>query len=90
MMLAGRLLVWRGLTAPVRAMLVLRWLAGTNFASAIHLFCFLAFLALPFLNIVRFDIPKQRFYFAGYELWINEFAIIFFAMMFLMFLVVAS
>ncbi|MEO8595804.1 MAG: 4Fe-4S dicluster domain-containing protein [Candidatus Solibacter sp.] len=56
----------------------------------IHLLCFLAFLALPFLNIVRFDIPKQRFYFAGYELWINEFAIIFFAMMFLMFLVVAS
>ena len=56
----------------------------------IHLLCFLVFLALPFLNVVRFDIPQQRFYFAGYELWINEFAIIFFAMMFLMFLVVAS
>ena len=56
----------------------------------VHLFCFLAFLALPFLNIVRFDIPRQRFYFAGYELWINEFAIVFFAMMFLMFLVVVS
>lgn len=56
----------------------------------VHLLCFLAFLALPFLNVVRFDIPKERFYFAGYELWINEFAIIFFAMMFLMFLVVAS
>src|SRR5271166_6052853 len=56
----------------------------------IHLLCFLAFLALPFLNVVRFDIPKERFYFAGYELWINEFAIIFFAMMFLMFMVVAS
>jgi cytochrome c oxidase accessory protein FixG len=56
----------------------------------IHLFCFFAFLALPFLNIVRFDIPKQRFYFAGIELWINEFAIIFFSLMFLMFLVVVS
>ena len=56
----------------------------------IHLLCFLVFLALPFLNVVRFDIPKERFYFAGYELWINEFAIIFFAMMFLMFLVVAA
>jgi cytochrome c oxidase accessory protein FixG len=56
----------------------------------IHLFCFLAFAALPFFNIVRFDIPRQRFYFAGYELWINEFAIVFFAMMFLMFLVVVS
>src|ERR1039458_3489386 len=56
----------------------------------VHLLCFLAFLALPFLNVVRFDIPKERFYFAGYELWINEFAIIFFAMMFLMFLVVAA
>ena len=56
----------------------------------IHLACFLLFLALPFLNIVRFDIPKQRFYFAGIELWINEFAIIFFALMFLMFVIVLS
>lgn len=56
----------------------------------IHAACFAAFLALPFLNLVRFDIPRQRFYFAGYELWINEFAIIFFALMFLMFLVVVS
>ncbi len=48
------------------------------------------FLALPFFNVVRFDIPRQRFYFAGYELWINEFAIVFFSLMFLMFLVVVS
>ena len=40
--------------------------------------------------MIRFDIPKQRFYFAGHELWINEFAIIFFTLMFLMFLVVVS
>jgi len=58
--------------------------------KAIHLFCFLAFLAIPFFNIVRFDIPRQRFYFSGYELWINEFGIIFFALMFLMFVIVAS
>ncbi|SPE30004.1 Type cbb3 cytochrome oxidase biogenesis protein CcoG, involved in Cu oxidation [Candidatus Sulfopaludibacter sp. SbA3] len=58
--------------------------------KAIHLVCFLVFLALPFLNVIRADIPHQRFYFFGYELWINEFAIIFFALMFLMFLVVAS
>ena len=56
----------------------------------VHFFCFLIFLALPFCNVVRFDIPRQRFYFAGYELWINEFAIVFFALMFLMFLVVVS
>jgi len=56
----------------------------------IHLACFLIFLALPFLNIVRFDIPRQRFYFFGAELWINEFGIIFFALMFLMFLIVIS
>lgn len=55
----------------------------------IHLLCFLLFVAVPFLNIVRFDIPRQRFYFFGYDLWISEFAIVFFAMMFLMFLVVA-
>ena len=58
--------------------------------KAVHLGCFLGFLALPFLNVVRFDIPHQRFYFAGYELWINEFGIVFFALMFLMFLVVVS
>jgi len=61
-----------------------------HFRKRVHLLCFLAFVALPFLNIVRFDIPRQRFYFAGYELWINEFAIVFFALMFLMFLVVVS
>ncbi len=56
----------------------------------VHALCFLGFLAIPFFNIVRFDIPRQRFYFAGYELWINEFAIIFFALMFLMFLIVVA
>lgn len=56
----------------------------------VHVICFLLFLALPFLDVIRFDIPRQRFYFAGRELWINEFAIIFFTLMFLMFLVVVS
>ncbi len=55
-----------------------------------HLAFFLAFVAAPFLNIMRFDIPRQRFYFAGFELWISEFAIIFFAMMLLMFVIAAS
>jgi cytochrome c oxidase accessory protein FixG len=58
--------------------------------KTVHLVCFLIFCALPFFNVMRFDIPRQRFYFAGYELWINEFAIIFFVLMFLMFLIVAS
>jgi len=61
-----------------------------RFRKLIHLICFVLFLVLPFLNIVRFDIPRQWFYFAGIELWINEFAIIFFSLMFLMFVVVAS
>jgi len=56
----------------------------------IQLVCFLVFLALPFFNIMRFDIPRQRVFVAGFELWISEFAIIFFSMMFLMFLVAAS
>ncbi|HJW44107.1 MAG TPA: 4Fe-4S binding protein [Geothrix sp.] len=56
----------------------------------VHLVCFLAFVAAPFTNLMRFDIPRQRFYFAGFELWISEFAIIFFAMMFLMFVIAAS
>lgn len=53
----------------------------------LHFFFFALFCILPFFNIVRFDIPKQRFYFAGYELWINEFGIIFFALMFLLFVI---
>jgi len=56
----------------------------------IHVLCFLIFAVLPFFNVVRFDIPRQRFYCFGYELWINEFAIIFFTLMFLMFIIVAA
>ncbi|MBS1858020.1 MAG: 4Fe-4S binding protein [Acidobacteria bacterium] len=56
----------------------------------IHLLCVLIFIALPFFNFMRFDIPRERFYFFGKELWINEFAIIFFALMFLMFVIVLS
>ena len=56
----------------------------------IHLLCVLIFIALPFFNFIRFDIPRERFYFFGRELWINEFAIIFFALMFLMFVIVLS
>jgi cytochrome c oxidase accessory protein FixG len=39
---------------------------------------------------MRFDIPRQRFYFFGADIWINEFGIIFFSLMFLMFVIVAS
>ena len=31
----------------------------------VHFACFLIFLLLPFFNVVRFDIPRQRFYFAA-------------------------
>lgn len=56
----------------------------------LHLAFFLCFVAAPFTNLMRFDIPRQRFFFAGQELWISEFAIIFFALMFLMFVIAAS
>ncbi|MBK8147734.1 MAG: 4Fe-4S binding protein [Acidobacteria bacterium] len=55
----------------------------------VHLLCFLVFVSLPFFNVMRFDIPRQRFYIFGNELWINEFGIIFFSMLFLMFVVAA-
>jgi polyferredoxin len=58
--------------------------------KAIHLVCFLIFVALPFTDLMRVDIPNQRFYFLGAELWINEFGIIFFTMMFLLFVIVAT
>lgn len=56
----------------------------------IHVVCVAIFIALPFFDLLRFDIPRQRFYFAGQELWISEFGIIFLTLMFLMFLVVGS
>ncbi len=55
-----------------------------------HVVCFLVFVCLPFVDLLRFDIPRQRFYFAGQELWINELAIVFFALMFLMALIGAA
>jgi len=57
--------------------------------KGIHAVCVVIFFALPFANLMRFDIPRQRFYFFGYELWISEFSIIFFSLMFLMFLIAA-
>src|SRR3954467_4832287 len=60
-----------------------------RFRKVIHLICVAIFFALPFANLMRFDIPRQRFYFFGYELWISEFSIIFFSLMFLMFIVAA-
>ncbi|UCF35753.1 MAG: 4Fe-4S binding protein [Acidobacteriota bacterium] len=59
------------------------------FRKKIHAACFVVFCILPFFNLIRFDIPRQRFYFLGYELWISEFAIIFFSLMFLMFTIAA-
>jgi len=61
-----------------------------RYRKRFHLGFFLSFVAAPFTNLMRFDIPRQRFYFAGQELWISEFAIIFFALMFLMFVIAAS
>jgi len=55
----------------------------------IHLLCVCLFFTFPLTSLMRFDIPHQRFYFFGYELWINEFAIVFFSLMFLMFVVAA-
>ena len=57
--------------------------------KAVHVICVSIFFVLPLTNLMRIDIPRQRFYFFGYELWISEFSIIFFSMMFLMFVVAA-
>jgi cytochrome c oxidase accessory protein FixG len=51
--------------------------------------CFVIFVLLPFLNVMRVDIPNKKFVLAGVELEINEFAILFFAIMFLMFSIAA-
>jgi cytochrome c oxidase accessory protein FixG len=57
--------------------------------KSIHAVCFLVFVVLPFFDLMRFDLPKQRFFFFGNELWISEFAILLFSMMFLLFAIVA-
>jgi len=57
--------------------------------KAIHVVCVGTFFALPFANLMRFDIPHQRFYFFGRELWISEFSVVFFSLMFLMFIIAA-
>jgi len=49
----------------------------------------IVFIALPLSNLMRFDIPRQRFFFFGYELMISEFGILFFSLMFLMFVIAA-
>ncbi|MBL8176755.1 MAG: 4Fe-4S binding protein [Bryobacterales bacterium] len=61
-----------------------------KFRKTIHFICVLIFVALPFSNLMRFDIPRQRFYVFGQELWINEFAILFFTLMFLLFTIAAA
>ncbi|BDU75504.1 4Fe-4S dicluster domain-containing protein [Mesoterricola sediminis] len=55
----------------------------------VHLLCFLVFLALPFTNLMRVDIPRQRVFLGGAEILISEFSILFFATMFAMFVVAA-
>jgi cytochrome c oxidase accessory protein FixG len=65
---------------------------GTQFhrvRKTVQAICFVVFVTLPMFNIMRFDLPRQRFYFFGAELWISEFSIIFLTLMFLWILVAA-
>lgn len=76
-----------GAAKPVKIIL-----PGTKYhrvRKTVQLICFLIFILLPLFNIVRFDIPHERFYFFGAELWISEFSIIFLALIFLMFTIAA-
>jgi polyferredoxin len=67
-------------------------IAGTKFhriRKTVQVVCFLIFITLPLFDIMRVDLPRQRFYFFGAELWISEFSIIFLSLMFLWILVAA-
>jgi len=57
--------------------------------KVVHALCVLIFIVLPLSDLMRFDIPRQRFYFFGYELMISEFGILFISLMFMMFLIAA-
>jgi polyferredoxin len=65
---------------------------GTRFhrvRKTVQTLCVVIFILLPLFDVMRFDLPRQRFYFFGAELWISEFAILFLTMMFLWILVAA-
>ena len=67
-------------------------LSGTRFhrvRRTIQSICVSIFILLPLFDIMRVDLPRQRVYFFGAELWISEFSIIFLTMMFLWILVAA-
>lgn len=48
-----------------------------------------AIIALPFLNILRLDIPTLRFYFFSSVLWVDEFYLLFLAMMLVLWVIIA-
>lgn len=75
---------------PIEGRPAKRRMAFHRYRKLIHLICLLIFIILPFFNVMRFDIPRQRFYFAGYELWINEFGILFFTLLFLLYAITAA
>jgi len=47
-----------------------------------------AVIALPFLNLFRMDIPTLRFYFFNSVLWLDEFYLLFLALMLLLWVIV--
>ena len=47
-----------------------------------------AIIALPFLNLFRMDIPTLRFYFFNSVLWLDEFYLLFLAMMLVLWVIV--
>jgi polyferredoxin len=79
----------RDKNSSARSRVILR---GTRFhrvRKAVQLACFIGFILLPLFKVIRFDIPHERFYFFGAELWISEFSVIFLSLMFLMFTIAA-
>jgi len=57
--------------------------------KTVQTICFIIFVTLPLFDIMRIDLPRQRFYFFGAELWISEFSIVFLTLMFMWILIAA-
>lgn len=57
--------------------------------KTVQTICFFIFVTLPLFDIMRIDLPRQRFYFFGAELWISEFSIVFLTLMFMWILIAA-
>lgn len=76
-------------TKPKKPRIIIPGTQYHRVRKTVQIVCFIIFVTLPLFDIMRIDLPRQRFYFFGTELWISEFSIVFLTLMFLWILIAA-